>query len=122
MRSIQHFIAAIAVGLVSSSFCLADAIQWRADLDQARHEAAQTGKMVLVHFWKPSCGPCLKLDGEVFNQPAVAQAIEAQYVPVKLNSDEFRATTASYGVKSLPTDVILAPTGQVVASYNSPLG
>jgi YHS domain-containing protein/thioredoxin-like negative regulator of GroEL len=122
MQASHRILLAILFASAAASTSFAEAVRWRADLEQARQEAAQTGRMVLLHFWSHNCGPCVKLEREVFTQPAVAQAIEAQYVPVKLNVEEFRATAESYGVDRWPTDVILAPTGQVVTKYVCPAG
>jgi YHS domain-containing protein len=56
----------------------------------------------------------------VFNQPGVANAIETQFVPVKLNADENSATATWYGITRVPTDVIVTPDGQMVAKLISP--
>jgi protein disulfide-isomerase len=39
-------------------------------------------------------------------------ALEANYVPVRLNVDYFQATARQYGITALPTTLILAPTTQ----------
>ena len=69
-----------------------EAVHWHHDLESAKIVAKETKRLVLVHFWTPSCGPCMALDQNVFNQPGVASAIETQFVPVKLNADENSAT------------------------------
>ena len=56
----------------------------------------------------------------MFNQPGVANAIETQFVPVKLNADENSATATWYGITRVPTDVIVTPDGQIVAKLISP--
>ena len=60
------------------------------------------------------------LEQNVFNQPGVAGAIEAQFVPVKLNANENSATATGFGITRVPTDVILTPDGQVVGKLISP--
>ncbi|MCA9238592.1 MAG: thioredoxin family protein, partial [Planctomycetales bacterium] len=98
----------------------AQGIQWRASVDAARQEAAQAKKLVLLHFWGPTCGPCVALERTVFNQPAVAGAIEQQYVPVKIDASEAPALAQAYGITKLPTDVILTADNQVVRRMVSP--
>jgi YHS domain-containing protein/thiol-disulfide isomerase/thioredoxin len=97
-----------------------EAVHWHKDLESAKAVAKQTGRLVLVHFWTPSCGPCMALNQTVFNQPGVANAIETQFVPVKLNADENSATATWYGITRVPTDVIVTPDGQMVAKLVSP--
>ncbi|HEX5471303.1 MAG TPA: thioredoxin family protein [Lacipirellulaceae bacterium] len=97
-----------------------EAVHWHDDLESAKLVAKQTGRLVLIHFWTPSCGPCLALNRNVFSQPGVAGTLETQFVPVKLNADENPATAQSFGITRVPTDVIVSPDGQVVAKLISP--
>jgi protein disulfide-isomerase len=82
--------------------------------------AKGSNRLVLVHFWTPSCGPCAALEQNVFSQPGVGNAIEAQFVPVKLNADENSATAQWYGINRVPTDVVITPEGQLVGKLISP--
>jgi protein disulfide-isomerase len=95
-------------------------VQWLSDLEAAKKLARETNRMVLVHFWTPSCGPCLNLDKTVFNQTSVSAALETKFVPVKLNANENSATAQGFGITRVPTDVILTPDGQVVGKLISP--
>ena len=95
-------------------------VHWHHDLESAKVVAKQTRRLVLVHFWTTSCGPCLALDQNVFNQPGVSSAIETQFVPVKLNADENSATAQLYGINRVPTDIIITPEGQLVGKLISP--
>lgn len=95
-------------------------IQWQTDLEAAKTLAKQTGRHVLVHFWTPSCGPCLTLDQTVFNQANVAAVIEQRFVPVKLNANENSATAQGFGITRVPTDVLLTADGQVIGKLISP--
>ncbi|MEX0612129.1 MAG: thioredoxin family protein [Pirellulales bacterium] len=97
-----------------------EGVRWQQDLEGAKTLARQTGRLVLIHFWTPSCGPCVTLDQNVFNQPGVAGAIEAQFVPVKLNANDNVAIAQGYGITRVPTDVIVAADGQLVGKLISP--
>jgi YHS domain-containing protein/thiol-disulfide isomerase/thioredoxin len=96
------------------------ALNWQHDLEAAKATAKQTGRLVLVHFWMPECAPCVMLDQNVFSQPGVAGAIEAQFVPVKLNANENPGTAQGLGITRVPTDVIITPDGQIVGKLISP--
>lgn len=97
-----------------------DPIAWHPNLEAAKAEAKQTGKLVLVHFWTEECAPCVALERNVFSQPEVANALSAQFVPVKLNANANSATASTMGVNRVPMDVIISPDGQVVGKLVSP--
>ena len=113
--------------VLTSGFCAVsvaqgeDNVGWLSSIPIGPRIAAESGRLVLVHFWSPSCKPCMRLDSNVFCLPTVGRAIQRDFVPVKMNADFSPTTATQYGVTSLPTDVILNPAGQVVAKYNSPM-
>ena len=107
--------------MLAAAATAADGIAWQQNLETAKRRAAETNRPVLIHFWAPSCAPCVRLDNEVFPQPTVAQAINTNFVPVKLNTDDFPATASLYGVDRIPMDVVLSPAGQLVYRAKSPL-
>ena len=116
------------IGLLAGFLCvasspvgaLADVVKWRNSIDTAKIEAAQTNKLVLVHFWTPSCGPCRQLDSNVFSQPQIGQLLEQNFVPVKINADQSPAIAGSFTIDRVPTDVVLTPQGNVVAKLACP--
>lgn len=95
-------------------------IRWQQDIESAKAEARQTHRMVLVHVVADGCGPCRALESNVFNQPGVAAAIEQQFVPVKLNANEYPAIAQAFGITRVPTDVIVTPEGEVIGKMISP--
>ena len=116
----QPLIVILIALLVVPARAQHESVHWHSDLESARIVAKETGRLVLIHFWTPSCQPCLALDQTVFNQPGVASAIETQCVPVKLNADENSATAQLYDIRRVPTDVVVTPDGQVVGKMVSP--
>lgn len=121
-RNLQALLAATLVGLaLSPSLSFAEAIRWRTNVDAAKIEAVQSNKLVLLHFWSTSCGPCKKLETNVFTQPQLGEFIEKYYVPVKVNVDLSPAATNQYQVTRWPTDVVLTPQGNVVAKLSCPM-
>ena len=67
--------------------------------------AEAVGKGVAVlDFWAPWCGPC-KMQGPLFETAAAALAGQAVFA--KVNVDEAQELAAQFGVRSIPTLVVL---------------
>lgn len=104
----------------STTSSAAEAVAWRTNLDAAKIEAAQSNRLVLLHFYTKSCGPCRKLDKNVFSQQQVAQSIEKNYVPMKVDAEASPALRGAFRIERVPTEVIITPQGAQVASMGSP--
>ena len=96
-------------------------LRWQPTLESAKRLALQTDRLVLIHFWSEGCRACRTMDLEVLSQPSVAQAIQGDFVPVKINADYFPTTCKQYGVTTLPTDIVITPQGQRVDGIRGPL-
>ena len=67
---------------------------------------------IVVDFWAEWCGPC-KMIAPIFS--AVAKSYKGKVTMVKMNVDECTTTPAKYGVRSIPT-LLLLKGGEVVGT------
>lgn len=75
--------------------------------------AASQTVPVLVDFWAPWCGPCKSL-GPVLEK--VEAAYGGRFKLVKINSDEEQQLAAAFGIRSIPTCVLMVG-GQPVDGF-----
>ena len=96
-----------------------DHIPWITDLKQARDLAERQNRLVLLHFWSESCGPCKRLEQHVFNQPEFIRSLTTGYIPAKINVDQHPHIAKHYSIEAVPTDIIVTPSGREIQRFTS---
>ena len=74
------------------------------ELDSNGYEDATKSGVVLVDFWAPWCGPC-KMQAPILEK--VAGQVGDKAVIAKVNVDESPELAAKYGIRSIPTLILL---------------
>ncbi len=74
------------------------------ELDGNTYEDVTKSGVVLVDFWAPWCGPC-KMQTPILEK--VAAEIGDKAVIAKVNVDENPELAAKYGIRSIPTLILL---------------
>jgi thiol-disulfide isomerase/thioredoxin/YHS domain-containing protein len=120
MKSNIRGVALGMVLLLSSLAAAEEVIPWVADFKTACGMAAEQHRLVLVHFYNDNCGPCVRVDQNVFSRPEVAQAVAQNYIPVKVHAGKIPQLASRYRVTSWPTDVFVTPAGLEVFRTISP--
>jgi thioredoxin 1 len=76
----------------------------------AFHKVLAQGSPVLIDFWAPWCGPCLK-QGPILDE--VAKGAGPNAIVAKINVDEEPSIASQFGVQSIPTLLVLKD-GQIL--------
>ena len=74
------------------------------DLNVSNYDDTVSSGIVLVDFWAPWCGPC-KMQGPILEK--VAAAVGDKAIISKVNVDEAPELAAKYGIRSIPTLILL---------------
>lgn len=106
-----------------------DGIKWAfgQSWKEIKERAAKEGKYIFIDAMATWCGPCKKMDKETFVDPDVANLINSQFIPVKLQMDKTKndneATKSwyadaaligqQYRVNSYPTYIFISPKGEL---------
>ena len=88
-------------------------IAWRTDLAAARDEAARSGRCVLIFFFADWSQPCRWVNDGTFASPVVAQAVNRDFIPLKVDDSKGTSrVTKAYEVRLYPTVLFLDPGGK----------
>lgn len=85
-------------------------IAWVYDFDEGMAQARESGKPAMVDVFATWCAPCKLLDEGVFSRADVAEA-STEFVPIKVDGDEYPDVRDELGVSSYPTVLFLHPNG-----------
>jgi thioredoxin len=89
---------------------------WLKDFQLAQNAAKAGNKLILVDFWATWCGPCKKMDAEVWSTEE-AQKLKLNFIPLKIDIDNEKALAAEYGIRSIPNLILMDYKGRVINSY-----
>ncbi len=109
-----------ALVLVAGNALAEDRIPWVADYNAACGMAAEQRRLVLLHFYNDNCGPCVRLDQNVFSKTEVADAVSQNYLAVKVHAGKNPQLATRYHINQWPTDVFVTASGLEVYRTVSP--
>lgn len=103
--------------------------QWMTDLEAAKEQAAKEGKAVLIFFTGSDwCPVCAQLKCGVLDLPVFADYAKDKFVLVEIDVprnpkfsqeqlERNNAVCAQFGVRGLPTIIVISPEGQVLGGF-----
>ncbi|NMM46852.1 thioredoxin family protein [Marinigracilibium pacificum] len=101
--------------LVSNS--LFSQIIWERDFKMAQAKALEKDQVMLVDFWAVWCGPCKKMDAQLWNTPEINQ-YSSKFVPLQVDIDRFKDLARKYNITSIPRVMLMTADGEVIWEKN----
>ena len=122
-------ISIISLVLLSAFFCTTsfansgEAAFTNYSLLTAKELATVESKMIYVNFYADWCVPCNWMDETTYNDAGVISSLRSNFIPVKVNIDDFDGFTLKeeYKIKVLPTVLILDENGRIISRFEESL-
>jgi thioredoxin-like negative regulator of GroEL len=88
-------------------------IKWRTDYHAARKEAETKKLPLLIDFWRTGCPPCEKMEQHTFRDPRIVNALNEQFIPLKINGLDDTQLATHLQINLFPTIVLATPEGRI---------
>lgn len=104
----------LIVAAVMDYWPSSNTLQWL-DIEQAQALAKRQKKPVLVDVYAEWCGPCKRMEKDVFPDDSVQLILKSRYLLAKINGDDpvlGDTLRKQFRIKAYPTYIVLTPTGR----------
>ncbi|QCK13500.1 thioredoxin family protein [Mangrovivirga cuniculi] len=92
-------------------------ISWETNLKVAQVKAIEKDQLILVDFWAIWCGPCKKMDKQLWERPEMKKLSE-NFVALKIDIDQYPNIARAYNVTSIPRVMIITASEEVIWEKN----
>lgn len=114
---INILLMTLGISLYSTASC-AQGIAWQTWSDSAFTTAKQNQRMVLVYIKADWCHWCQKTSETTLQNASIIKLINSTYVPVRLDIDANADIAQQYGVRELPTFIIMNADKKVLKQFS----
>ncbi len=99
-------------------------VSWAKDFASAQHQAARSGKPIILFFTAKWCVPCRIMKRSVWADEQVEAVVKAGFTPVMIDLDDLNAaeTVSRYHVGATPTTIITDPQGNILERAEGGMG
>jgi thioredoxin-related protein len=120
MRKIQLLIILLSVTLTLPMLATASStgdtkINWSSYADAKK--AGNNGRKFFIYFYSVHCGYCRMLESNTFSKDSVADYINANYTPVRVDIEKEKTLASRFHVYSIPDLRFLTPEGEDISRW-----
>ncbi len=92
----------------------AEEVQWRRDYNQARQEAQQSGRLLVIDFGTETCYWCKQLDERTMRDPSVIALLNERCIPLRIDANRTPKLAEALQIRSYPTLIYAGPDGKIL--------
>lgn len=94
-------------GLLTNIAVAVDELVWSTNIAESLQKSAVVDKPVLMEFTADWCVYCKRMEKTTFADPAVATAISENFLPVRIDADQYKDLVKQLQIKGLPAILIV---------------
>ncbi|WKV11215.1 thioredoxin domain-containing protein [Marivirga harenae] len=110
MKKFSTLFITLIICISSTSY---SQVSWLNNEKIAKAIATEKDQLILMDFWATWCGPCRKMDSDMWNTEEF-KALSENFVPLKIDIDREKELARSYNVRSIPHVVLVTASGEIV--------
>ena len=114
-------LGALSLGLLDNS-AFSKEIEWQSFADGMARGKFEN-KKIFLHFYAEWCAACKVMEEKTFKDPGVIASLNANFIPIKVDVDREKQTSAIFKVQLLPDTFFLAANSDIIGhrpGYISP--
>lgn len=92
----------------------AQGINWRSDYNEARREAIEKGRPLIVDFVTEYCYYCKLMDDTTYKDPEIMRMLNEQFIPLKVVEKDNPQLVKTLMIDRFPTVVLAEPNGKIL--------
>jgi tetratricopeptide (TPR) repeat protein len=92
----------------------AEEVQWRRDYNQARVEAQQSGRLLVIDIGTEACYWCRQLDERTLHEPSIVALLNERCIPLRIDANRTPKLTEALQIRSYPTLIYAGPDGKIL--------
>ena len=89
-------------------------IEWRPWNEETFADAQRQSKPIVLSLTAPWCQFCTQMDEQTYGNEAIAQYINENFIPVRVDTDRRPEINSRYGQGGWPSTCLLTPEGDVL--------
>ena len=99
--------------LLAPGIAFASSIKWHS-YDEGLALGKRQSKKLFIHFYADWCGYCAEMEKKTFRNPDVIASLNTYFIPIKVNFDREKETSALFRVQGLPDTWFITEKGEII--------